>query len=63
MGTVFAEYQASRKPDSDAIGNMALENFTEMMSKTADPKFRLEKDIENVIAKKFPEFTSRYEHQ
>ena len=59
MLSVFAEYYAERKPNSDAIANMALENFTEMMAKTADPKFLLEKDIEIVLAQKFAAYTSR----
>lgn len=60
MSVVFAEFYASRKPNTDALANMCLENFTEMMAKTADPKFLLEKEIEISIAKSFPVFTSRY---
>jgi kynurenine 3-monooxygenase len=61
MQSVFSEYQTLRKPNTDAIANMALENFTEMMSKTADKRFLLEKDIENALANKFPAvYTSRY---
>lgn len=60
MTVVLQDYNDSRKPNGDAIGNMALENFVEMMSKTADPKFLLEKEIEIIIQKHFPEFTSRY---
>ena len=44
----------------DAIANMALENFDEMMAKTADPQFLLEKDIENELAQKFSAYVSRY---
>jgi kynurenine 3-monooxygenase len=60
MTAVLREYDESRKPNGDAIGNMALDNFVEMMAKTADPKFLLEKDIEIAVQKNFPEFTSRY---
>jgi kynurenine 3-monooxygenase len=60
MGKIFAEFYASRKPNTDALANMCLENFTEMMAKTAEVKFLLEKDIEIAISKKFPaKFTSR----
>ncbi len=38
---MFAQYYKARKPNADAIANMALDNFTEMMSKTADPRFLL----------------------
>jgi kynurenine 3-monooxygenase len=60
MEVVLAEYQAARKPSTDAIANMALENFTEMMSKTADKRFLLEREIEHFLANKFPGvYTSR----
>lgn len=61
MKKVFEEYSRVRKPNGDAIANMALENFTEMMSKTADKKFLLEKDIELELCKRFPKhYVSRY---
>mmetsp|Transcript_8697 Transcript_8697/g.17697 ORF Transcript_8697/g.17697 Transcript_8697/m.17697 type:complete len:559 (+) Transcript_8697:91-1767(+) len=61
MAAVLAEYYELRKPCADAIALMALENFDEMMSKTADPRFLLEKDIENALALRFPAvYVSRY---
>ena len=61
MQTVFAEFYASRKPNTDAIANMALENFTEMMAKTADRRFLLEKEIEIELTKMAPTiYISRY---
>jgi kynurenine 3-monooxygenase len=58
---VFDEFYRARKPNADAIANMAIENFTEMMSKTADPKFLLEKAIEIELANRFPlQYVSRY---
>lgn len=58
---VLKEWEALRKPDADAIANMALENFTEMMSKTADAHFLLQKEVENDIQKRFPEkYAARY---
>ncbi len=38
MKAVLAEYYSSRKPNTDAIANMAKENFVEMMAKTADKR-------------------------
>lgn len=52
--TILAEYQASRKPDCDAIADMALNNFIEMRDKVADPKFLLQKKIEAILHEKFP---------
>ncbi|WP_310379904.1 NAD(P)/FAD-dependent oxidoreductase [Flavobacterium sp.] len=53
--TIFAEYQKSRKPDADAIAELSYRNFMEMSTKTADPKFQLQKKIEKHFADKHPE--------
>src|SRR5688572_31088696 len=42
----FARFDAERKPNADAIADMAVENFVEMRDKTGDPQFKLEKAIE-----------------
>jgi kynurenine 3-monooxygenase len=43
---IFPAYEALRKPDGDAIADLAIANFVEMRDKTADPKFLLQKKIE-----------------
>ena len=61
MSAVFDALYAERKPNTDAIAAMALENFTEMMAKTADPRFLLEKQIENQLSDRMgSSFVSRY---
>ncbi len=52
---IFGEYQKIRKPNTDAIAELSYRNFIEMSSKTADPKFILQKKIEKHFAEKFPE--------
>ena len=52
---IFAEYQKSRKKDTDAIAELSYRNFVEMSSKTADPEFLLRKKIEKHFAQKHPE--------
>ncbi|MFN8289761.1 MAG: NAD(P)/FAD-dependent oxidoreductase [Chitinophagaceae bacterium] len=52
---VLNEYQALRKPDGDAIADLAIANFTEMREKTADPKFLLQKKIEARLHEKYPD--------
>jgi kynurenine 3-monooxygenase len=52
---IFSEYQKSRKPNADAIAELSYRNFMEMSSKTADPKFLLQKKIEKHFAKKHPD--------
>jgi kynurenine 3-monooxygenase len=52
---IFAEYQELRKPDADAIADLAIGNFVEMRDKTADPRFLLQKKIEARFNGKYPE--------
>ena len=52
---IFPEYQELRKPDGDAIADMAIANFIEMRDRTADPKFLLQKKIEARFSAKHPE--------
>src|SRR5688572_2126220 len=53
--SILASYQESRKPDCDAIADMALNNFIEMRDKVADPKFLLQKKIEARLHEKYPD--------
>lgn len=52
--TILQQYQALRKPDGDAIADLAINNFTEMRDRTADPKFLLQKKIEARLHDKYP---------
>ena len=52
---IMPEYQQLRKPDGDAIADLAIGNFTEMRDKTADPKFLLQKKIEARFNEKHPD--------
>ena len=52
---ILEEYQDLRKPDGDAIADLAIANFVEMRDKTADPKFLLQKKIEAWFSEKHPE--------
>ena len=36
---LFSDFGGQRKPNSDAIAEMAIENFVEMRDKVADPGF------------------------
>lgn len=53
--TIFKTYQERRKPNADAIADLSYRNFKEMSSKTADPKFLLQKKIEKHFSSKHPE--------
>ena len=58
---VFAEYELERKINTDAIADMAVENFVEMRDRVADPRFLFRKKVELALQAKFPErFIPKY---
>ena len=58
---VFAEFGALRKPDTDAIAAMALDNYLEMRERVADPKFRLQQALSLELERRYPRrFIPRY---
>jgi kynurenine 3-monooxygenase len=52
---VLPVFQELRKPDADAIAQLALDNFVEMRDKVADRDFILQKKIENRLYDLYPE--------
>ena len=52
---IFQQYQERRKPNADAIAELSYRNFIEMSSKTADPDFLLQKQIEKHFAAQYPD--------
>lgn len=52
---VLQEYQQLRKPDGDAIAELAVNNYYEMRDYVADPDFLLRKKIEKKIFEKHPD--------
>ena len=60
--TILNEYDNSRKPNGDAVADLALNNFIEMRDKVADPQFLERKKIEKELGKNYPDqFISVYE--
>jgi kynurenine 3-monooxygenase len=51
---IFAEFERRRKPNTDAIADLALENFVEMRDKVGDPNFLLRKKVELALESRFP---------
>ncbi|WP_296702504.1 NAD(P)/FAD-dependent oxidoreductase [Algoriphagus sp.] len=51
---VFEKFQKNRKRDTDAICQLAMENFIEMRDSVADPKFLLRKKIEAKLYELYP---------
>ena len=60
--TILNEYDQKRKPNGDAVAQLALLNFVEMRDRVADPHFLERKKIEKVLGKRYPDkFISVYE--
>lgn len=54
LDVAFDEYARTRKPNTDALAELAVENFIEMRDKTASPKFRRKKAIEHTLERFLP---------
>jgi kynurenine 3-monooxygenase len=58
---VFEEFGALRKPDTDAIAAMALDNYLEMRERVANPTFQLQQALALELERRFPQrFIPRY---
>ncbi|MGH8658383.1 MAG: FAD-dependent oxidoreductase [Gammaproteobacteria bacterium] len=58
---LFAEFERLRLENTNAIADMALENYIEMRSSVRDPKFHLKKQLEQILEQRHPErFIPRY---
>jgi kynurenine 3-monooxygenase len=59
--SLYLAFEASRKPNAEAIADMALENYIEMRDAIRDSKFHLCKKIEWLLEARHPQrFISRY---
>ncbi|CAH8283867.1 kynurenine 3-monooxygenase [Mariniflexile fucanivorans] len=59
--TVFKTYEASRKKDTDAIADLAIDNFYEMKGHVNQTIFREKRTLEMELEKHFPEaYSSKY---
>jgi kynurenine 3-monooxygenase len=59
---IFEEYQKLRKPNADAISQLAIQNYTEMAEKVGDQHFMHKKHIEHDLSDLYPtKFKSQYE--
>jgi kynurenine 3-monooxygenase len=58
--TVFEEYGQLRKINTDAIADMAEENFYEMRDAVADPVFVRKRELETKLEQTFPDYFSKY---
>jgi kynurenine 3-monooxygenase len=58
---VFREFEEARKINTDAIADLAVENFVEMRDRVADPRFLFRKKVELALESKYPRlFVPKY---
>jgi kynurenine 3-monooxygenase len=58
---VFREFEQARKINTDAIADLAVENFVEMRDRVADPRFLFRKKVELALEAKYPQvFVPKY---
>ncbi len=58
---LFQTVDQIRRPNANAIADMALENYIEMRDSVRDPKFHLHKEIEWLLEERHPDrFIARY---
>jgi kynurenine 3-monooxygenase len=58
---VFSEYEKARKIDTDAIADLAVDNFHEMKEHTASPLFQQKRKLEIAFETQLPkEYFSKY---
>ncbi len=58
---VFKEYQLVRKEDTDAIADLAIDNYYEMRDHVANPLFKQKRMLEMSLEENFPkEYFSKY---
>jgi kynurenine 3-monooxygenase len=57
---LFEAFEHERRPNTDAIAQMALENYQEMRATVLDPGYRMRKKEEEELERKDPKFMPRY---
>ena len=58
---VFSDFEMARKVNTDALADLAVENFVEMRDRVADPRFLFRKRVELALQAKYPQlFVPKY---
>ena len=53
-GTLFTKFEHARKENTDAIADLAVENFVEMRDRVSDPHFLFRKKVELALEARYP---------
>ena len=54
MEQAFAAFERDRRPNAEAIQQMALENYLEMRDRVADPQYLLQRELEHALQQRWP---------
>lgn len=58
---LFKAFEKARKKDTDAIADLAIDNFNEMKSHVTNPLFQDKRKLETALEKAFPnDYSSKY---
>lgn len=58
---IFPRFFRERKPNADAIAQLALDNYIEMRDTSSDPCFALKRQLEHLLEERYPgQFFSKY---
>ena len=58
---IFRAFERQRKKDTDAIADLAIDNYYEMRDHVANPIFKEKRTLEMALEKNFPnEYSSKY---
>ncbi len=61
VAQAFTLFEMDRKPDADAIADMALDNYIEMRSGVTDPRYLLKRGLALELERRFPDrIAARY---
>jgi kynurenine 3-monooxygenase len=58
--TILPEFENLRKRETDAIADLAVDNFYEMRDHTANPVFQRKRLLETRLEQTFPDYFSKY---
>jgi len=58
--SIYEEYGRLRKVNTDAIADMAEENFYEMRDRVADPVFQRKRELETKLEQTYSDYFSKY---
>jgi kynurenine 3-monooxygenase len=61
VGHAFDRFERERRPDAEAIADMALDNYHEMRAGVVDPTYLIRRELALELERRFPErIAARY---